>query len=215
MLHINVADLRRSYTLAGLDKEDLTEKPIDLFEKWLKECLDAGLYDPNGVVVSTVNKEGQPHSRMVLLKNYDKNSLVFFTNLGSRKAHDIADNPRVSMLFPWYYLERQVIFTGTAEKLSLPEVLKYFHSRPRDSQIGAWASHQSSRISARSALESKFMELKEKFSKGEVPLPTFWGGFRVTFDSVEFWQGRENRLHDRFMYTRTGRDSWDIARLAP
>ncbi len=215
MLHINVADLRRSYTLAGLDKEDLTEKPIDLFEKWLKECLDAGLYDPNGVVVSTVNKEGQPHSRMVLLKNYDENSLVFFTNLGSRKAHDIADNPRVSMLFPWYYLERQVIFTGTAEKLSLPEVLKYFHSRPRDSQIGAWASHQSSRISARSALESKFMELKEKFSKGEVPLPTFWGGFRVTFDSVEFWQGRENRLHDRFMYTRTGRDSWDIARLAP
>lgn len=215
MLHINVADLRRSYTLAGLDKEDLTEKPIDLFEKWLKECLDAGLYDPNGVVVSTVNKEGQPHSRMVLLKNYDENSLVFFTNLGSRKAHDIADNPRVSMLFPWYYLERQVIFTGTAEKLSLPEVLKYFHSRPRDSQIGAWASHQSSRISARSAIESKFMELKEKFSKGEVPLPTFWGGFRVTFDSVEFWQGRENRLHDRFMYTRTGRDSWDIARLAP
>lgn len=215
MLHINVADLRRSYTLAGLDKEDLTEKPIDLFEKWLKECLDAGLYDPNGVVVSTVNKEGQPHSRMVLLKNYDENSLVFFTNLGSRKAHDIADNPRVSMLFPWYYLERQVIFTGTAEKLSLPEVLKYFHSRPRDSQIGAWASHQSSRISARSALESKFMELKEKFSKGEVPLPTFWGGFRVTFDSVEFWQGRENRLHDRFMYTRTGRGSWDIARLAP
>lgn len=215
MLHINVADLRRSYTLAGLDKEDLTEKPIDLFEKWLKECLDTGLYDPNGVVVSTVNKEGQPHSRMVLLKNYDENSLVFFTNLGSRKAHDIADNPRVSMLFPWYYLERQVIFTGTAEKLSLPEVLKYFHSRPRDSQIGAWASHQSSRISARSALESKFMELKEKFSKGEVPLPTFWGGFRVTFDSVEFWQGRENRLHDRFMYTRTGRDSWDIARLAP
>ena len=152
---------------------------------------------------------------MVLLKNYDENSLVFFTNLGSRKAHDIADNPRVSMLFPWYYLERQVIFTGTAEKLSLPEVLKYFHSRPRDSQIGAWASHQSSRISARSALESKFMELKEKFSKGEVPLPTFWGGFRVTFDSVEFWQGRENRLHDRFMYTRTGSDSWDIARLAP
>ena len=215
MLHINVADLRRSYTLAGLDKEDLTEKPIDLFEKWLKECLDAGLYDPNGAVVSTVKKEGQPHSRMVLLKNYDENSLVFFTNLGSRKAHDIADNPRVSMLFPWYYLERQVIFTGTAEKLSLPEVLKYFHSRPRDSQIGAWASHQSSRISARSALESKFMELKEKFSKGEVPLPTFWGGFRVTFDSVEFWQGRENRLHDRFMYTRTGSDSWDIARLAP
>lgn len=212
---INVADLRRNYTLSGLDRADLTEKPIDLFEKWLKNAIDSGLYDPNAVVVSTVNKEGQPHSRMVLLKNYDENSLVFFTNLGSRKAHDIADNPKVSMLFPWYYLERQVIFTGTAKKLSIPEVLKYFHSRPRDSQIGAWASKQSSRISARSALESKFMELKQKFKNGEVPLPEFWGGFRVTFDSVEFWQGRENRLHDRFMYERKADGSWEISRLAP
>lgn len=212
---INVADLRRNYTKGGLDRDDLTKEPIELFEKWLKNAIDAGLYDPNAVVVSTVNKEGQPHSRMVLLKNYDDKSLVFFTNLGSRKAHDIADNPKVSMLFPWYFLERQVIFTGTAKKLSIPEVLKYFHSRPRDSQIGAWASHQSSRISARTALESKFMELKAKFKNGEVPLPEFWGGFRVTFDSVEFWQGRENRLHDRFMYQRQVDGSWDISRLAP
>ena len=168
------------------------------------------------MVVSTVNKEGQPHSRIVLLKNYDENSLVFFTNLGSKKAHDIADNPKVSILFPWYFLERQVIFTGTAEKLPISDVLKYFHSRPRDSQLGAWASHQSSRISARSILESKFMELKEKFKNGEIPLPSFWGGYRVTFDSVEFWQGRENRLHDRFFYQKDADGNWqEPVRLAP
>lgn len=213
---INVAPLRRSYTMSGLSREDLTEKPITLFEKWLQAAIDAALYDPNAMVVSTVNKDGQPHSRIVLLKNYDENSLVFFTNLGSKKAHDIADNPKVSILFPWYFLERQVIFTGTAEKLPISDVLKYFHSRPRDSQLGAWASHQSSRISARSILESKFMELKEKFKNGEIPLPSFWGGYRVTFDTVEFWQGRENRLHDRFFYQKDADGNWqDPVRLAP
>ena len=185
------------------------------FERWLKEAIDAGMYDPNGVVVSTVDASGQPYSRMVLLKNYDEKSLVFFTNLGSRKAQQLAHNPKICMLFPWYFLERQVMFIGTAQKLSIPEVVKYFHSRPRDSQIGAWASHQSSRISARSALESKFMELKEKFKNGEVPLPTFWGGYRVYFHQVEFWQGRENRLHDRFIYDLQEDGSWTTARLAP
>ena len=164
---IDVAPLRRSYTMAGLSESDLTATPIELFERWLKEAIDAGMYDPNGVVVSTVDASGQPYSRMVLLKNYDEKSLVFFTNLGSRKAQQLAQNPKICMLFPWYFLERQVMFIGTAQKLSIPEVVKYFHSRPRDSQIGAWASHQSSRISARSALESKFMELKEKFKNGE------------------------------------------------
>lgn len=212
---INVSDLRRNYTMSGLDEKDLTAEPMELFEKWLKDMIDSGLYDPNAMVVSTVNAQGQPHSRMVLLKNYDMNSLVFFTNYGSRKAHEIADNPKVSVLFPWYYLERQVMFTGTAKKMSMLESLKYFHSRPRDSQIGAWASHQSSRISARSVLESKFMELKKKFKDGEVPLPEFWGGYRITFDTVEFWQGRANRLHDRFMYTRAPEGGWTTERLAP
>ena len=212
---IDVAPLRRSYTMAGLSERDLTATPIELFERWLKEAIDAGMYDPNGVVVSTVDASGQPYSRMVLLKNYDEKSLVFFTNLGSRKAQQLAQNPKICMLFPWYFLERQVMFIGTAQKLSIPEVVKYFHSRPRDSQIGAWASHQSSRISARSALESKFMELKEKFKNGEVPLPTFWGGYRVYFHQVEFWQGRENRLHDRFIYDLQEDGSWTTARLAP
>lgn len=211
---IDVSGLRRSYTMSGLSRSDLTSEPIPLFEKWLQEAIDAGLYDPNGVVVSTVNAVGQPHSRMVLLKGYDEKSLIFYTNYGSRKAHDIAENNKVCLLFPWYFLERQVIFTGTAVKMSPAESIRYFHSRPRDSQIGAWASHQSSRISARSVLEKAFSEIKEKFKDGEIPLPSFWGGFRVIFDSVEFWQGRANRLHDRFIYQKT-ESGWDIERLAP
>ena len=212
---IDVGPLRRSYTMNGLDEKDLTETPIPLFERWLKDMLDSKLYDPNSVVVSTVDPTGQPYSRMVLLKNYDEKSLVFFTNLGSRKAQHLEQNNKICMLFPWYYLERQVMFVGTAQKLSLPEVLKYFHSRPRDSQLGAWASHQSSRISARSILESKFAQMKEKFKNGEVPLPSFWGGYRVFFHQVEFWQGRENRLHDRFIYDLQEDGTWTTHRLAP
>lgn len=173
---IDVSGLRRVYAEGGLSEADLTKEPIDLFETWLKQAIDSGIHDPNGMVVSTVSAEGQPSSRMVLLKNYDRDSLVFFTNYGSRKAHEIEGNPKISILFPWYMLERQVAFQGTAERLSTLEVIKYFTSRPRDSQIGAWTSHQSSKISARSALESKFMELKQKFKNGEVPVPTFWVG---------------------------------------
>lgn len=212
---IDVSGLRRVYAEGGLSREDLTGEPMDLFEKWLRQAIDSGMPDPTGMVVSTVDGEGQPSSRMVLLKNYDRKSLVFFTNYGSRKAMQLLNNPRVAILFPWFMLERQVAFLGHAEKLTPVEVVKYFTSRPRDSQIGAWTSHQSSRISARAALESKFMELKQKFSKGEIPVPTFWGGFRVFFHSVEFWQGRPSRLHDRFIYERNAAGGWDISRLAP
>lgn len=212
---IDVSGLRRVYAEGGLSEADLTKEPIDLFEAWLKQAIDSGIHDPNGMVVSTVSAEGQPSSRMVLLKNFDRDSLVFFTNYGSRKAHEIEGNPKISILFPWYMLERQVAFQGTAERLSTLEVIKYFTSRPRDSQIGAWTSHQSSKISARSALESKFMELKQKFKNGEVPVPTFWGGYRVRFNTVEFWQGRPSRLHDRFMYTKNENGVWEVNRLAP
>jgi pyridoxamine 5'-phosphate oxidase len=149
-----------------------------------------------------------------LLKHYDAAGMLFYTNMGSRKALQLAGNPCISLLFPWHMLDRQVHVTGRVEKLSTLEVMRYFHSRPKDSQIAAWVSQQSSRISARGVLESKFMELKQKFANGEVPLPSFWGGYRVVIDSVEFWQGGEHRLHDRFLYQRAG-ERWQIDRLAP
>lgn len=210
----DVADLRREYTRGGLRRGDLTAEPLALFEKWLKQACEARLADPTAMCVATVDEEGQPFQRIVLLKHYDSEGLVFYTNLGSRKAQQLTVNPQISLLFPWHMLDRQVIFQGRAERLSTLEVMKYFHSRPKDSQIGAWVSQQSTRISARGVLESKFLELKQKFQQGEIPLPSFWGGFRVRFHSVEFWQGGEHRLHDRFIYQRDAAD-WKIDRLAP
>lgn len=211
---MDIANLRREYTHGGLRREDLPINPLDLFEKWLRQACDARLVDPTAMCVATVDASGQPFQRIVLLKHYDDKGFVFYTNLGSRKAQQIAVNNKVSLLFPWHTLERQVHITGEAEALSPLEVIKYFHSRPKDSQIAAWVSQQSSRISARSMLEAKFMEMKQKFANGEVPLPSFWGGYRVRFDSMEFWQGGEHRLHDRFLFTRMG-DNWHIDRLAP
>lgn len=214
---MDIADMRREYLRGGLHREDLPNDPMELFEKWLRQACDAQLPDATAMVVGTVDKDGQPFQRIVLLKHYDANGFVFYTNLGSRKAQQIKNNPKVSLLFPWHVLERQVHITGSAEPLSALEVVKYFHSRPKDSQIAAWVSQQSSRISARSMLESKFMELKAKFVNGEVPLPTFWGGFRIRFNSIEFWQGGPHRLHDRFLYQRTAPEQniWRIDRLAP
>ncbi|EFE94326.1 pyridoxamine 5'-phosphate oxidase [Serratia odorifera DSM 4582] len=210
----DVADLRREYTRGGLRRQDLTANPLALFERWLKQACEARLADPTAMCVATVDETGQPYQRIVLLKHFDDKGLVFYTNLGSRKAQQLAHNPKISLHFPWHMLDRQVSFLGNAERLSTLEVMKYFSSRPKDSQIGAWVSQQSSRISARGVLESKFLELKQKFQSGEVPLPSFWGGFRVRFESVEFWQGGEHRLHDRFLYQRDGND-WKIDRLAP
>ena len=160
-----IANLRREYTRGGLRRHDLPAEPLPLFERWLRQACDAKLADPTAMVVATVDERGQPYQRIVLLKHYDEKGLVFYTNLGSRKAHQIENNPQVSLLFPWHMLERQVMVIGKAERLSTLEVVKYFHSRPRDSQIGAWVSKQSSRISARGILESKFLELKQKFQQ--------------------------------------------------
>lgn len=210
----HIAHLRREYTRGGLRRQNLTDAPLPLFERWLAQACEARLADPTAMVVATVDEEGQPFQRIVLLKHYDEKGLVFYTNLGSRKAQQIAHNNRVSLHFPWHMLERQVMVQGRAEKLSPLEVLKYFHSRPRDSQIGAWVSKQSSRISARGVLESKFLELKQKFQSGDVPLPSFWGGYRVSIEQMEFWQGGAHRLHDRFLYQRS-ESGWNIDRLAP
>jgi pyridoxamine 5'-phosphate oxidase len=210
----DLSDIRREYTQGGLRRANLPVNPMDLFEQWMQQANDAQLTDPTAMCVATVDEDGQPFQRIVLLKKFDDNGFVFFTNLESRKAKQIAINSKVSLLFPWHPLERQVAVLGQAEPLSMLDVAKYFMSRPKDSQIAAWVSKQSSKISARQALEGKFAEMKAKFAQGEVPLPKFWGGYLVRPASIEFWQGGEHRLHDRFIYTKTDAD-WNIDRLAP
>jgi len=167
------------------------------------------------MTVATVDATGQPSQRIVLLKHADDRGFVFYTNLGSRKAEELRLNPKISLHFPWYLLERQVKVCGVAEPLSTAEVLKYFVSRPRESQLGAWASHQSRRISSRQLLMQQFEAMKNRFSRGEIPVPDFWGGFRVVPHQIEFWQGGEHRLHDRFQYNRQESGDWSIERLEP
>ncbi|MCH1926718.1 pyridoxamine 5'-phosphate oxidase [Shewanella sp. C32] len=211
----DLSDIRREYTQGGLRRGDLPSEPFSLFERWMQQACDAQLVDPTAMVVATVDSQQRPFQRIVLLKRFDEQGFVFFTNLGSRKAQQIEHNSAVSLLFPWHALERQVAVSGHATKLSTAEVLKYFLSRPKDSQIAAWVSQQSSKISARQVLEAKFLEMKNKFAQGDVPVPSFWGGFRVVPDSIEFWQGGEKRLHDRFLYSRDAEQGWTIDRLAP
>ena len=212
---MDVAQLRREYTRLPLEREDLQEDPIAQFGAWLKQAAEAEVIEPNAMIVATVGADGLPSSRTVLLKAYDSTGFVFFTNLESTKARQIAENPNVSLLFPWLALARQVIVNGGAEKTSAAQALKYFVSRPMGNKLGAWASPQSKVISSRKILEAKLEEMKRKFLDGEVPLPSFWGGFRVVPRTIEFWQGGENRLHDRFLYTRQENGSWKIDRLAP
>ncbi|SMY34876.1 Pyridoxine/pyridoxamine 5'-phosphate oxidase [Photobacterium malacitanum] len=212
---MDLTDIRREYTKGGLRRDDLPKEPLVLFNKWLQQAVEANLPDPTAMTIATVNADGQPFQRIVLLKDVDEDGFIFYTNLGSRKAEQLNINNKISLHFPWHILERQVHVTGHVEQLSTLEVMKYFSSRPKESQIAAWASKQSSRLSARQALEGKFFELKQKFSAGEVPLPSFWGGYRVKFDSIEFWQGGKHRLHDRFIYLRNDDNQWKIERLAP
>jgi len=211
--HPDVAALRRNYTRDGLRRGDLDPDPVGQFRKWFGEAVAAELVEPNAMVLATTDGK-RPSTRTVLLKAYDERGFVFFTNYESRKATDMAMNAHVSLLFPWYPLERQVGIIGRAERISAAESLAYFASRPHGSRLGAWVSQQSAVINSRKFLEMKWDEVKRKFADGEIPLPSFWGGFRVVPSEVEFWQGRENRLHDRFRYTRSG-DSWGIERLAP
>ncbi len=212
---VDLSAIRREYTKGGLRRSELPEQPLALFEQWMAQARDAQLSDPTAMVVATAGADGQPSQRIVLLKRFDQQGFVFYTNLGSRKAREIAENDKVSLLFPWHPIERQVIITGRAQKLSAAEAMRYFVSRPKESQIAAWVSRQSSKVSARQLLEAKYQELKQQFAKGDIPLPTFWGGYRVHVESIEFWQGGEHRLHDRFIYTREQGEQWAIERLAP
>jgi pyridoxamine 5'-phosphate oxidase len=199
----------------GLSRSDLDPDPFRQFELWFRQAIDSGIAEPNAMTLATVDAAGQPWARTVLLKLYDRQGFVFFTNYGSDKAHQIEVNPRVALLFPWVALGRQVKISGTAARIPTAESLKYFASRPRGSQIGAWASPQSQVISSRSLLDMKVDEMKRRFARGEVPLPSFWGGYRVAADVIEFWQARESRLHDRFVFTRRDAGHWDIERRAP
>jgi len=212
---MDVGALRRSATGHALERDDLDDDPIVQFEEWFGVACEAMPLDPNAMTLSTVDADARPSSRTVLLKSFDAAGFVFYTNYDSKKAAHIATNPNVSLLFFWSPLARQVKIQGVAEKVPAKESLAYFLSRPRGSQIGAWVSAQSSVISSRSLLEAKYQEIKDKFRNKEVPLPSFWGGYRVVPDRVEFWQGRSNRLHDRFQYTKQEDGSWTIERLAP
>jgi len=211
---MSLEDNRREYDYGKLSRESLRDDPFDQFTLWMNQAIEAGVQDPTAMSVATVSAEGKPWQRMVLLKGFDAQGFVFYTNLGSRKAQEIEANAQVSLHFPWLQLDRQVIVGGCAELLSTVEVMKYFLSRPKDSQLAAWASKQSSRINSRQALETQFAQIKQKFAKGEIPLPDFWGGYRVVPAEIEFWQGGESRLHDRFCFKRND-DEWDIARLSP
>ena len=212
---MNIADMRAEYTSVGIKREALRSDPVDQFRLWFDQACQAGIVEPNAMSLATAWSDGRPSVRTVLLKQYDRRGFVFFTNLESKKAKQLGQNPHAALLFPWIALERQIIVTGTVEKISLAEAIAYFVTRPLGSQLAAWASPQSSVITSRKLLEMKWEEVKRKFADGKVPLPSFWGGYRVKPVEFEFWQGRANRLHDRFQYALHEDQSWLIDRLAP
>ncbi len=202
------------YQLAKLERDMLNDDPFVQFANWFQQAEEHGVLTPNALSLATASATGAPSVRIVLLKYFDQEGFVFYTNYNSRKANELSDNPQAAMLFPWLKLERQIRINGTIEKVSAAQSFKYFTSRPKDSQIAAWVSDQSQKIESRNFLLMKFEELKEKFKAGKIPLPNAWGGYRLVPRTFEFWQGRNNRLHDRFQYTREG-DHWVIDRLAP
>ena len=206
--------MRQGYGNEGLTKEQLSSNPFLQFEEWFKDANEVEPI-PNAMSLATVRPSGAPTIRTVLLKQFNANGFVFFTNFTSRKAQQITENPNVAILFNWVALERQVSIIGVAEKIETIESFKYFMTRPRGSQLGAWVSDQHSVLSSRKILEMKLDEIKRKFADGKIPLPNFWGGFRIKPKSFEFWQGRPNRLHDRFLYSLIDDETWAIERLAP
>ncbi len=213
---MDISHFRREYLKGGLSRSGMNPDPVKQFTTWFEQARTTDIADPTAMILATVGAGGQPSQRTVLLKYYDNAGFVFFTNFESRKAGEIAANPRVSLLFVWLELERQIQINGTASRISAVESAKYFMSRPKDSQMAAWVSSQSHPLSSRQMLMQKFQEMKRKIGEGKVPIPSFWGGYRVEPLEIEFWQGRKNRLHDRFLYSRNeGGEGWNIARLAP
>ena len=214
---MKLEESRREYRYGRLERDSLAASPFDQFRGWMEEAIRAGVQDPTAMSLATVDGDGRPSQRVVLLKHFDDRGLVFYTNLESRKAREIAVNESVSLLFPWLAMDRQVSVEGRAERLGLMETVRYFVSRPRESQLAAWSSAQSRRIGTRQMLEAEYHRMQKKYAEGQIPVPHFWGGFRVVPRQWEFWQGGEHRLHDRFQYTLVGNGTaeWDIHRLAP
>lgn len=213
-MFLDISNFRREYLRGGLNRQGLAEDPVEQFTNWFEQARKTDIADPTAMILATVDPTGRPSQRTVLLKYYDHSGFVFFTNYESRKAKEIATNAKVSLLFVWLELERQIMITGDAVKISAAESAKYFMTRPKDSQVAAWVSSQSHKLTSRQILMQKFSEMKRKVGEGKVPLPSFWGGYKVIPDEYEFWQGRKNRLHDRFHYIPSA-DGWKIERLAP
>jgi pyridoxamine 5'-phosphate oxidase len=209
----DLANIRRDFATDGIRKTDMAADPFTQFAAWMNDALKADVLDPNAMTVATVDSDNKPSARVVLLKAFDATGFVFFTNYESKKGRDLDANANASFNFFWPQLHRQIAICGSVEKTSREESEKYFKSRPIDSQLAAWASAQSSEIASREFLEERFNEFRKKFDT-QVPLPPFWGGFRLTPDKFEFWQGRQNRLHDRIVYTLDG-DAWQMSRLSP
>ncbi|MGW1889991.1 pyridoxamine 5'-phosphate oxidase [Streptomyces sp. NPDC002004] len=212
--------MRKHYRAEGLLEADLAPHPMQQFARWFRQAAEAAeqgaLYEPNAMVVSTVDADGRPSARTVLLKAYDERGFVFFTNYRSRKARDLAANRQVALLFPWHPMARQVVVTGTATRTGRDETAGYFRTRPHGSQLGAWASAQSEVIASRDELDHAYADLAARYPEGEqVPVPPHWGGYRVAPETVEFWAGRENRLHDRLRYVFEGDGAWRVERLGP
>jgi pyridoxamine 5'-phosphate oxidase len=214
-MNANVADLRKDYQFQGLSETDADRNPFKQFQVWFDQALAAQLPEPNAMTVATVTKSGKPRARVVLLKNFDERGFVFYTNYHSHKGQELADNPQAAIAFWWAELERQVRIEGRVLKVSDRESDEYFHSRPFNSRLGAWASEQSQVIESREVLEQRLQDLKTKYENQDIPRPPHWGGFRVIPTAIEFWQGRPSRLHDRLLYSLLDDGSWQIERLSP
>lgn len=209
-----ISDLRRDYQLGGIDEKNTEASPFDQFKKWFDEALQSGILEPNAATLCTIGLDAYPNGRILLLKNFDKNGFVFYTNYQSAKGEELEKNPKAAMVFFWDKLERQVRIVGDIEKISREESKEYFDSRPIKNRIGAWASEQSKPLSSRFRLIRKFLAIASQYPSGNVPLPEFWGGYRLKPKEIEFWQGRQSRLHDRIKYTLLGND-WQKTRLNP
>ena len=211
---MSIADLRKSYNLAGLRRADLEANPIRQFQKWLQQAIEAQLLEPTAMTLATTDKNGRPSSRMVLLKGLDERGFVFYTSYESRKARELEENPNAAIVFYWAELERQARVTGAASRIPRAESEAYFKTRPRGHQLGAWVSAQSEGIARRAVVEVRLKQFEQKYPNA-VPLPPYWGGYLLAPVEIEFWQGRPNRLHDRFRYTKQADGNWLIERLAP